>query len=121
MSVVGVPNRSESHPLGMPAMRLGSLVLAAIFLLATGVIGFITVDRMQSSRDLVLHSYQVRGLLKDLRSALGSVHANFAFYQLTANFNEVAHLDGILQRDLSMCPHSQSLPPPHALHQPVSS
>ena len=77
MLVVGVPNRSESQPLGMPAMRLGSLVLAAIFLLATGVIGLITVDRMQSSRDLVLHTYQIRGVLKDLRSDIGSVHANF--------------------------------------------
>jgi signal transduction histidine kinase len=98
MLVVGVPNRSESQPLGMPAMRLGSLVLAAIFLLATGVIGLITVDRMQSSRDLVLHTYQIRGLLKDLRSDIDSVHANFDLYQLTGNFNQVAQLDEQLKR-----------------------
>ena len=117
MLVVGAPNHSESHPLGMPAIRLGSLVLAAIFLLATGVIGLITVDRMQSSRDLVLHTYQVRGLLKDLRSDIGSVHANFDLYQLTGNFNEVAHLDEQLQRELSMVAQLQKLTADNALQQ----
>ena len=117
MSVVGVPNRSESHPLGMPAMRIGSLVLAAIFLLATGVIGFITVDRLQSSRDLVLHTYRVRGLLKDLRSDIGSVHANFDLYQFTGNFNEVAHLDEQLQRELSMVAQLQQLTADNALQE----
>ena len=117
MLVVGVPNRSESRPLGMPAMRLGSLVLAAIFLLATGVIGLITVDRMQNSRDLVLHTYQVRGLLKDLRSDIGSVHANFDLYQLSGNFNQVAQLDEQLQRQLSMVAQLQKLTADNALQQ----
>ena len=117
MLVVGVPNRSESQPLGLPAMRLGSLVLAAIFLLATGVIGLITVDRMQNSRDLVLHTYQVRGLLKDLRSDIGSVHANFDLYELSGNFNQVAQLDKQLQRQLSMVAQLQKLTADNALQQ----
>jgi signal transduction histidine kinase len=98
-------------------MRLGSLVLAAIFLLATGVTGFVTVDRMQSSRDLVLHTYQVRGLLKDLRSDIGNVHANFDLYQLTGNVNEVAHLDEQLQRELAVVAELQKLTTDNALQQ----
>src|SRR5580698_5682264 len=117
MPSVGVPHRSDSHPLSMPGMRLGSLVLAAIFLLATGVTGFATVDRMQSSRDLVLHTYQVRGLLKDLRSDIGSVHANFDLYQLTGNVNEVAHLDERLQRELATVAELQNLTTDNALQQ----
>jgi signal transduction histidine kinase len=117
MPVVGVPHRSESDPLGMPAARLGSLVLAAIFLLATGVTGFVTVDRMQSSRDLVLHTYQVRGVLKDLRSDIGNVHANFDLYQLAGNFNEVSHLDEQLQRELAMVAALQKLTTDNALQQ----
>jgi signal transduction histidine kinase len=117
MPSVGVPHRSDSHPLSMPGMRLGSLVLAAIFLLATGVTGFVTVDRMQSSRDLVLHTYQVRGLLKDLRSDIGSVHANFELYQLTGNVNDVAHLDEQLQRELATVAALQKLTTDNALQQ----
>ena len=117
MPVVGAPHRSESDPLGMPAARLGSLVLAAIFLLATGVTGSVTVDRMQSSRDLVLHTYHVRGLLKDLRSDIGNVHANFDLYQLTGNFNEVSHLDEQLQRQLAMVAELQKLTIDNALQQ----
>jgi signal transduction histidine kinase len=117
MPSVGVPHRSKSHPLSMPGMRLGSLVLAAIFLLATGVTGFVTVDRMQSSRDLVLHTYQVRGLLKDLRSDIGNVHANFDLYQLTGNVNEVAHLDEQLQRELAVVAELQKLTTDNALQQ----
>jgi signal transduction histidine kinase len=117
MPSVGVPHRSDAHALSMPGMRLGSLVLAAIFLLATGVTGFVTVDRMQSSRDLVLHTYQVRGLLKDLRSDIGSVHANFDLYQLTGNVNEVAHLDERLQRELATVAELQNLTTDNALQQ----
>ncbi len=117
MPSVGVPHRSDAHALSIPGMRLGSLVLAAIFLLATGVTGFVTVDRMQSSRDLVLHTYQVRGLLKDLRSDIGSVHANFDLYQLTGNVNEVAHLDEQLQRELATVAELQKLTTDNALQQ----
>jgi signal transduction histidine kinase len=117
MPVVGGPRRSESSPLGTPAARLGSLVLAAIFLVATGVTGFVTVDRMQNSRDWVLHSYEVRGLLKDLRSDIGNVHANFDLYQLTGNFNEVSHLDGQLQKELAMVAELQKLTADNALQQ----
>ena len=117
MPVVGAPHRSESSPLGTPAARLGSLVLAAIFLVATGVTGFVTVDRMQNSRDLVLHTYQVRGLLKDLRSDIGNVHANFDLYQLTGNFNEVSHLDEQLQKELAMVAELQKLTTDNALQQ----
>jgi signal transduction histidine kinase len=117
MPVVGAPRRSESNPLGTPAARLGSLVLAAIFLLATGVTGFVTVDRMQNSRDLVLHTYQVRGLLQDLRSEIGNVHANFDLYQLTGNFNEVSRLDEQLQIQLAMVADLQKLTTDNALQQ----
>ncbi len=117
MPVVGAPRRSESSPLGTPAARLGSLVLAAIFLVATGVTGFVTVDRMQNSRDLVLHTYQVRGVLKDLRSDIGGVHANFDLYQLTGNFNEVSHLDEQLQKELAMVAELQKLTTDNALQQ----
>jgi signal transduction histidine kinase len=117
MPVVGAPRRSESNPQGPPAARLGSLVLAAIFLLATGVTGFVTVDRMQNSRDLVLHTYQVRGLLQDLRSEIGNVHANFDLYQLTGNFNEVSRLDEQLQIQLAMVADLQKLTTDNALQQ----
>jgi signal transduction histidine kinase len=74
-------------------MRWGSLLLTLLLLGATGVIGYVTVQRVQASRDLVLHTYQVRGLLKDLRADIGQSHANFDLYQLSRNPNEATQLE----------------------------
>jgi signal transduction histidine kinase len=59
----------------------------------TGVIGYVTVERVKASRDLVLHTYQVRGLLKDLRADIGESHANFDLFQLARNPDEAAELE----------------------------
>src|SRR5215472_12202781 len=77
----------------MSYMRWGSLVLTLILLGATGAVGYVTVTRVRDSRDLVLHTYQVRGLLKDLRAAIGESHANFDLYQLSRNPNEATQLE----------------------------
>ncbi|HUL35688.1 MAG TPA: ATP-binding protein [Candidatus Eisenbacteria bacterium] len=70
-----------------------------LFLLGvTGVIGFVTVRRVNSSRDLVLHTYQVRGLLKDLRADIGESHANFDLYQLSRNPDEAEQLEQQVQQ-----------------------
>ena len=73
-------------------MRWGSLILTLFLLSITGVIGYVTVLRVQQSRNLVLHTYQVRGHLKDLRADIGESHANFDLYQLSRNPNEPAEL-----------------------------
>jgi len=74
-------------------MRWGSLILTLILLSMTGVIGFVTVQRVNSSRAQVLHTYKVRSLLKDLRADIGEGHANFDLYQLSRNPDEALQLD----------------------------
>lgn len=81
-------------------MRLGSLILALVMLVVTGVIGLATVERMKASRELVLHTYYVRGLLKDLRSEIDENHANFDLYQLSRNPDEAADLQREAQEQL---------------------
>ncbi len=73
-------------------MRWGSLILTLVLLAATGLIGYVTVHRVKVSRDLVLHTYNVRGLLKDLRADIAESHANFDLYQLSRNPNEAMQL-----------------------------
>lgn len=73
-------------------MRFGSLLVAMLLLAVTGVLGLITVQRMQSGRELVLHTYRVRGLLKDLQSDIAESHAGFDLYQLSRNPNEAREL-----------------------------
>ena len=77
----------------MSYMRWGSLILTLILLGATGVVGYATVTQVRDSRDLLLHTYQVRGLLKDLRADIGESHANFDLYQLSRNPNEATQLE----------------------------
>jgi signal transduction histidine kinase len=77
----------------MSKMRLGSLILTLFLLGVTGVIGYITMERVRASRDLVLHTYQVRGRLKDLRADIGESHANFDLYQLSRKPDEAAQLE----------------------------
>lgn len=96
-----------AHPL--TPMRFGSLVVAVVLLAATGVIGFVTVERMKASRDLVLHTYVVQGLLKELRANIGEVHANFDLYQLSRNPNELSHWDEEVQKELLMVEELQNL------------
>jgi signal transduction histidine kinase len=76
----------------MSAMRIGSLILALVLLAATGVIGYVTVEKMKASRELVLHTYFVQGLLKDLRSNISESHANFDLYLLLRNPDEARDL-----------------------------
>src|SRR5262249_13820061 len=77
----------------MPYMRWGSLILTLFLLGATGVAGYVTIQRVKTSRELVLHTYQVRGRLKDLRADIGESHANFDLYQLSRNPNEAVELE----------------------------
>jgi signal transduction histidine kinase len=66
--------------------------MAMLLLGATGALGIITVERMQSGRELVLHTYRVRGLLKDLRTDIAESHAGFDLYLLSRNPNEAQDL-----------------------------
>ena len=102
MSAAVAPPLSNHRTLGLPASRFGSLALAVVLLLATGIVGFVTVERLKASRDLVLHTYRVAGILKDLRSDISEVHANFDLYQLSRNPKEVSHMDEQVQRELFM-------------------
>ncbi len=83
-------------------MRFGSLILALLLLVVTGVIGMVTVERMKESRELVLHTYYVRGLLKDLRSEIDENHANFNLYQLSRNPDEAADLQREAEEQLGI-------------------
>lgn len=84
---------TASPDVSSSSMRWASLILTLLLLGITGVIGYITVERVKSSRDLVLHTYQVRGRLKDLRADIGESHANFDLFQLSRNPNEAAQLE----------------------------
>src|SRR5215469_5931567 len=77
----------------MSTMRWGSLILALLLLGITGAVGYVTVERVGASRDQVWHTYQVGGLLKDLRADIGEAHANFDLFQLSRNPNEAAQLE----------------------------
>jgi signal transduction histidine kinase len=107
MAVVSNPNYSSSKQAsaGRMPMRWGSLLLTLVLLGATGVIGYVTIQRVKDSRDLVLHTYKVQGLLKDLRADIGESHANFDLYQLSRNPNEAIQLE------------QQALEQAHVLHE----
>lgn len=90
MSTAPVPRVHTPVP---TPLRFGSLILALILLLLTGAIALVTVERIQASREQVLHTYYVRGLLKDLRSEIDENHANFDLYQLSRNPNEAHDLE----------------------------
>jgi signal transduction histidine kinase len=77
----------------MPKISFASLILALLLLAATGVIGIITVERLKASREMALHTYEVHGLLKDLRSDIGENHANFDLYLLSRNPEEASDLE----------------------------
>ena len=93
MPVNEIPEPVKDNFTPMPAVRLGSLIVAMVLLVATGIIGLATVEQMRSSREWVLHSYMVRGLLKDLRSDISESHANFDLYQLSRNPDEALDLE----------------------------
>ncbi len=98
-------------------MRFASLFLAFVLLAVAGFIAFVTVDRMKSSRDLILHTYQVRGLLKDLRSAIFETHAQFDLFRLSNNAKEVSDLDFLLQHQLALVTEIKQLTSDNLLQQ----
>ena len=98
-------------------MRFGSLILALVMLVVTGVIGLVTVERMKASRELVLHTYYVRGLLKDLRSEIDENHANFDLYQLSRNPDEAADLQRQAQEQLGIVQQLRQLTRDNPGHQ----
>jgi signal transduction histidine kinase len=83
----------------MPLTRWASPFFTLFLLVVTAIIGYVTVQRLKASRDLVLHTYQVRGLLKDLRAEIGESHADFDLYQLSRNLGEAAQLESQAQEE----------------------
>jgi len=100
MSLVEVPQAKTGRSARVPLARFGSLILAMALLAITAIIGIVTVEKLKASRELVLHTYQVRGLLKDLSSEIGENHANFDLYQLSRNSDEARDLDRQAQEQL---------------------
>lgn len=100
MPAAKAPQHLRSPLIRVPTIRFGSLILAVVLLAVTGAIGFVTVERMKASRDLLLHTYYIRGLLKDLRSDIGEIHANFDLYQLSKDLKEVPQIDRQTQEEL---------------------
>jgi signal transduction histidine kinase len=98
-------------------MRFGSLVLALVLLVATGVMGLVTVERMKESRELVVHAYYVRGLLKDLRSEIDENHANFNLYQLSRNPGEADDLEREAREQLGIVDQLRNLTRDNPGHQ----
>ncbi len=96
------PQVIRKSALTLLAMRFGSLILAIFLLAAAGIIAYVTVTRMKESRGLVLHTYLVRGLLKDLRAEIAETHAQFDLYELSHSVSDVAQLGGQLQNEVSM-------------------
>ncbi len=100
MSLAEVPQAKTGRSARVPLARFGSLILAMALLAVTGIIGIVTVEKLKASRELVLHTYQVRGLLKDLSSEIGENHANFDLYQLSRNPDEARDLERQAQEQL---------------------
>jgi signal transduction histidine kinase len=117
MPAAGAPQHLDDHFLSLPATRYASLVLATVLVTATGMVGFATVEQMQRSQDWVLHTYLVRGLLKDLRSEISDGHADFDLNQLSGNANEVSQLDAKLEGELQTAAELRKLTRDNALQQ----
>jgi signal transduction histidine kinase len=100
VSAAEAPQRLRATFFPLPTIRLGSLILAVVLLVATGVFGYVTVQRTTTSRKLVLHTYLVHGLLKDLRSDIGESHANFDLFQLSRNPDEISQFEQQVQKEL---------------------
>lgn len=109
MPAANTPQRLGPPLIRVPTMRFGSLILVLGLLAGTGAIGFVTVERMKASRDLFLHTYYIRGLLKDLRSDVGEIHANFDLYQLSKDPQEVPQIDKQAQEQLLKVDELQTL------------
>lgn len=90
-------------------MRSASLLLAFLMLAATGFVGYVTVERMRASRELVLHTYYVRGLLLDLRAEIGETHAGFDLFALSRNPNEAEDLKRQAQEEVATLQELQNL------------
>jgi signal transduction histidine kinase len=99
----------QKSALRLPAFRFASLFLAFVLLAVAGFIAFVTVERMKGSRDQVLHTYQVRGFLKDLRSEVAETHAQFDLFQISNNLNEINGMDQQLQNELSIVGNTKQL------------
>jgi signal transduction histidine kinase len=109
VSAADAPQNLARNFVGSPAIRFGSLILALLLLGATGVIGLATVQRMKASRETVLHTYKVRGLLKDLRSDIGESHANFDLYLLSRNPDEGRDLEQQAEQQIESVEELQNL------------
>lgn len=93
----------------LPLLRFASLILAFFLLAVAGVIAFFTIQRMENNRALVLHTYQVRGLLKDLRADIGETHAQFDLYEISGDWKEISDFDRRLQLQLLIVAQLQLL------------
>jgi signal transduction histidine kinase len=101
----------------LSAVRFASLFLAFVLLAIAGFIAYVTVARMEESRDQVLHTYQVRGLLKDLRSGIFESHAQFDLFRLSNNAKEVADLDFLLQNEVALVAETKQLTADNPIQQ----
>jgi signal transduction histidine kinase len=117
VSAGGAPQLLKKESNRMPTVRLGSLILAMVLLAITGLIGIATVQRMKNSRDWVLHTYVIRGLLKDLRSDIGESHANFDLYQLSRNPEEAKDLEKQSQEQVATVEELLRLTPDNPAQQ----
>ncbi len=117
MSTSSLARALRKSTLRLPAARFASLFLAFVLLAVAGFIAYVTMDRMKGSRDLVLHTYQVRGLLKDLRSVIFETHAQFDLFRLSNNTKEVADLDFLLQNELALVAETRQLTSDNTIQQ----
>ncbi len=101
----------------MAAARFGSLILALVLLTAAGVMAYVTVERMRQSRDLVLHTYKVRGLLKDLRATIAETHAQFDLFEISRSANDVSDLERPLQNEEAMVAELKGLTVDNSVQQ----
>lgn len=74
--------------LSSKAFRLASLVLVVTTIVALGAVAYFTERGIVSSRDLVIHTYQVRIQLKDLQLQLMRAWADETAYLLSQRKNK---------------------------------
>jgi len=93
---VGIDARSGNkikETLAKPPVRLGTLLIAVVIIIATGAVAFFTEQGAMETRNWVIHSYEVRYALNRLEVARAEARADAFGYSLQHRPGELSHLD----------------------------
>jgi signal transduction histidine kinase len=98
-------------------VRLASLIFALVMIVTTGVIAYFTEAGVMSSRTWVLHTYEVKTNLEELRSTLNEMRASGELYLLSNDKADLVHTREQASRVRELTDTLQGLTPDNASQQ----